>query len=193
MGDKEIKIRTATGADAPRLLEIYAYYVLNTAVSFEYAPPSVQEFESRILNTLNFYPYLVAEREGEILGYAYAGAFRQREAYSWNAETTVYLKATARGLGLGKMLYTALEEILKAQGMVKLIAAITEPVDSSADYNSLRFHTAMGFVPVGRFEHCGQKFGKWYTTLFMAKLIAEPVSAMTKPKSFQHVRAVFGL
>ena len=86
-----IEIRAATPDDAEKLLEIYRYYVLNTAISFEYNAPDLEEFRARIVKTLQKYPYLVAEQEGVILGYAYAGPFVGRKAYDWSAETTVYV------------------------------------------------------------------------------------------------------
>ena len=85
-------IRTATANDAEAILNIYAYYVENTAITFEYDVPTLEEFTQRIENTLKKYPYLVAEKDGEILGYAYAGVFKDRAAYDWSAETTIYLK-----------------------------------------------------------------------------------------------------
>lgn len=112
----ELRLRAATIADAPALQRIYAYYVEHTAITYEYEPPTVEEFEERMRHTLATYPYLVAERGGAIVGYAYAGAFQSRAGYAWCAETTIYLDANARGQGAGAALYTLLWEILKRQG-----------------------------------------------------------------------------
>ena len=101
-----ITIRDAAIGDAERLLEIYSYYILNTAITFEYDIPALPAFQSRIQNTQNKYPYIVIERNGTILGYAYAGAFVGRAAYDWPCEVTVYLDRGAQKCGLGRMIYT---------------------------------------------------------------------------------------
>ena len=102
-------VRIAGGEDAEKLLAIYAPYVENTAITFEYEVPSIEEFRERIEHTLSRYPYLVAERGGEIMGYVYASAFKTRAAYAWAVETSIYIRTDAKHLGLGKLLYTALE------------------------------------------------------------------------------------
>ena len=104
-----LTIRTASVSDAPALLSIYAPYVEKTAVTFEYTVPSPEEFQTRIAHTLDRYPYLVAERNREIIGYAYASAFKERAAYDWAVETSVYVSENARGTGAGTTLYKALE------------------------------------------------------------------------------------
>ena len=103
-------IKIATPADAERLLQIYAPYVTDTAISFEYTVPSVTEFRTRINNTLQKYPYLVAEHNGQIVGYTYAGPFIARAAYGWNVETTIYLQKDKKKAGIGRALYEALEK-----------------------------------------------------------------------------------
>ena len=110
----EVQVRRATLDDAPRLLEIYAYYVERTVITFEYEVPTFAEFRRRMQHTMQRYPYLVIERDGVVQGYAYAGAFVGRAAYDWSCELTIYLDANARGGGLGRRLYTALEEALGA-------------------------------------------------------------------------------
>ena len=101
-------IRIATRRDAAKLLEIYAPYVEKTAVTFEYEVPEVQEFEERIGHVLEKYPFLICEREGEIAGYAYAGVFKNRAAYRWAVETTVYVREDRKKMGIGRELYAAL-------------------------------------------------------------------------------------
>lgn len=118
-------MRAATVADAPRLLAVYAPYVEHTAITFEYAVPTVAEFEKRIAGVLCRFPYLVAEADGEVLGYAYAAPFHARAAYAYCAEVTVYLAENARGRGIGRQLYALLHAILKEQGIVNAIALIT--------------------------------------------------------------------
>lgn len=168
-----ITIRTATAADAADLLAIYAPYVTNTAITFEYEVPSLKEFRSRIIHTLQRYPYLVAEENGNILGYAYTGPFGERPAYGWAAETSIYLRQDVRGKGLGKRLYTALEEISRAQHVQNLYACIAYPDvdDAYLTGNSVAFHAHMGYREVGRFHRCGYKFGTWYHMTWMEKML----------------------
>ena len=104
-----MKIEFVRPEDAAELLAIYAPYVLETAISFEYEVPTVEEFRQRILDTAAKYPYLKAVEQGRILGYAYAHPFIDRRAYDWSVETTIYLQREARGNGIGRALYEALE------------------------------------------------------------------------------------
>ena len=191
--DTEIKIRTATPEDADALLEIYGYYVKHSALTFEYEVPSTEEFRGRIAHILEHYPYLVAEADNEIIGYAYAGRFHPRKAYAWNVEMTIYLKKDARRKGVGRKLYSLMEEILKEQGIVKAIAVITFPSDEYSDYNSMQFHEKMGYKLAGRLDWCGYKFGRWYSTIYMDKVIGTPAEDMSEIVDFEAVRGKFGL
>lgn len=168
-----ITLRVARPDDARALIDIYAPYVLNTAITYEYDVPSVEDFAARITHTLQKYPYLVAERDGELLGYAYLGTYIGRAACDWSAEASIYLRQDARGLGLGRRLYTALEEIAKAQNLCNLNAAIAYPPDGVEDEhltrNSVDFHAHMGYTMVGEFHGCGFKFGRWYSLVWMEK------------------------
>ena len=168
-------IRDATPQDAERLVEIYSHYVENTVISFEYVTPTVEEFEGRIRRTLEKYPYLVAVEAGEIMGYAYAGAFVGRAAYRRCCELTIYLDKNAKKRGLGRLLYEAIEERLKALGYLNMYACIgrTEVEDEYLNNNSAEFHAHMGFKQVGYFDKCGYKFGRWYDMLWMEKIIGE--------------------
>lgn len=170
-----IRIREAAVEDAARLLEIYAYYVEKTAITFEYDVPSLEEFRGRIRHIKERYPYLVIERNGVIEGYAYAGVFKDRAAYDRSCEMTIYLDRGAVGGGLGRKLYEALEEALKAQGMLNLYACIGYPdePDEYLDYNSAQFHEHLGYRTVGTFHQCGYKFGRWYSMIWMEKMIGE--------------------
>ncbi len=170
-----ITIRRAAAEDALRLLEIYAYYVEKTAISFEYEVPSLEEFENRIQNTLKRYPYLCILRDGVIKGYAYAGPFIERAAYDWSAETTIYIAHDVRNRGLGRMIYEALEKELKEMGILNLYACIGYPEadDEYLTKNSAQFHRHMGFQPAGKFQNCGYKFGRWYHMIWMEKIIGE--------------------
>lgn len=174
-----IVIRTATKEDAPRLLEIYSYYVEHTAISFETVVPSLKEFEQRIADVLSSYPYLVVERDGELLGYAYAHPFVGRPAYDWSAELTIYLEPFARKCGLGRRLIEALERDLAQMGILNIYSCIgipTEEEDEYLNFNSMQFHEHMGFKLVGTFKDCGYKFNRFYTMIWMEKVIGEHVN-----------------
>ena len=170
-------IRSATPDDAERLLEIYSYYVKNTAVSFEYEIPSVSEFRTRIEKTLENYPYLVVEKDGAIAGYAYAGVFKARAAYIHSCEVTVYIDRSMKRRGYGMMLYEALEEKLKAQGVTNLYACVADPAgyDGYLTKDSEMFHLCAGYEKTGVFHKCAYKFGRWYNMIWMEKIIGEHV------------------
>ena len=171
----EYKIRTAQASDAKRLLEIYAPYVLNTAITFEYDVPSLEEFTRRIEHTLIKYPYLVIEDNDEIWGYAYVSPFKERKAYDWAVETSIYIDENKKRLGLGKALYLKLEEILKKQNILNINACIAYPKDKDEHLtkDSVYFHEKLGYRTVAEFHECGYKFGTWYNMVWMEKFIGE--------------------
>ena len=188
-----ITIRFARPEDAAALVDIYSYYILNTAVTYEYEIPSVEEFAGRISRILEKYPYLIAQRGDEVLGYAYAGTFIARSAADWDAEVSVYIKHTAKGLGLGRRLYETLENILREQGIVNLAAAIAAPSGEEDEYltrDSLKFHSRMGYEFVGKFKHNGHKFGRWYNLVWMEKHIGKHAADMPRPKTLDEVRDI---
>ena len=170
-------IRSVVPDDAKRLLEIYGYYVLNTAISFEYDVPSEADFRSRIQNTLQKYPYLVLEEDGIIQGYAYAGMFKTRAAYSHSCEVSIYVDRNAKRQGYGRKLYESLEDSLKKQGIVNMYACIAHPVgeDEYLSRDSEQFHRHLGFSTVGEFHQCACKFERWYNMIYMEKIIGEHV------------------
>ena len=170
-----MNIRSAKPEDAPVLLSIYAPYVRETAITFEYDVPTEAEFARRISETLKKHPYLVLEDGEEVVGYAYAGTFKARAAYDWAVETTVYLRRDARGKGYGKALYTALEEDLKRRHFLNAYACITwaEQEDEYLTHASPRFHERMGYHLCGTFRKCGYKFGRWYDMIWMEKWLGE--------------------
>ena len=170
-----MEIRIATIEDAKAIREIYSPYVLNTAVSFEHEVPSIEEFQNRIGNTLKEYPYLVAVENDAIVGYSYASSFHSREAYKHSAELSVYVRQDCRGQGIGSSLYSRLEEVLIKQNIYTVHACIASP-DGKDEYltnDSEQFHHKMGFEIVGRHVGCGYKFGKWYSIVWMDKVISE--------------------
>ena len=167
-----IQIRFAQTDDAEALLEIYAHYVLNTAISFEYNVPSLDEFRKRIKNISKEYPYLVAEADGDVVGFAYASSFHSREAYKHSAEASIYVEKDKRKQGIGKALYSKLEEYLLLQNVFCIHACVaytSRKDDRFLTDASLRFHKKVGFIEEGVFEHCGYKFDQWYDTVWMKK------------------------
>ena len=171
-----IEIRTVTPEDAERLLEIYSYYVKNTAISFEYEIPSLEEFRERIVNISKKYPYICAIADEKIIGYAYAGVFHEREAYRHSVELSIYVDLERRRGGCGRALYAALEERLKNQGIKNLYACIAVPPKKADEYltfDSMKFHKKMGYIIAGHFHSCGIKFDRWYDMIYMEKLLHE--------------------
>ena len=170
---RAVIVRDARMEDAKRLLEIYAHYVRNTAITFEYSVPTLAEFQGRMEKIMRRYPYLVIEDGGRIQGYAYAGPFVGRAAYDWSCEMTVYLDHTAQKQGLGRQIYAALEAALKDMGILNLYACIGYPEieDEYLNRNSAEFHAHLGFAKVGEFRKCGYKFGRWYNMIWMEKII----------------------
>jgi len=152
-----MKIRLATEADAPAVQAIYAPIVRDTVISFEYEPPSVDEVRRRIAKTLVRYPWLICERSGDIVGYAYAGEHSERAAYRWSANVSVYVDATARRLGVGSALYRSLFALLRLQGFINVYAGIALPNPASVG-----LHQAMGMTPIGVYHCVGYKLGAWH-------------------------------
>ncbi len=161
-------VRMATEADAGALLAIYEPYVRETAITFEYAVPTVEEFANRIRHTLKKYPYIVAVWGEKIVGYAYASPFKERAAYDWAVETSVYVKQGLHGGGIGSRLYAVLEEMLKKQHVINCNACIAYPHPESE-----RFHEKCGYRKVAHFTKCGYKMGKWYDMIWMEKMLGE--------------------
>ncbi|MGP6140597.1 MULTISPECIES: GNAT family N-acetyltransferase [unclassified Jeotgalibaca] len=173
--NESITIRPATAEDAKDLLGIYAPYVLQTAITFEYEVPTVEEFSNRITHTLQKYPYIVAVENNEIIGYAYASPYGTRKAFDWSAEVSIYLDSNQRGKGLGGKLYTALEEMLYKQNIINVYACIAE-TDEESDYlnhASQRFHTKRGYKKVAHFKKAGHKFKEWFDIIWMEKQLRD--------------------
>lgn len=171
-----LKLRIVKEDDALALAGIYKYYVENTAVSFEYIPPDEEEFKRRIKEKVKEYPYIVAESDGVVVGYAYASRFLPRPAYIHSVETTVYVRKDFHGNKVGKYLYLALEKLLKLQNVISLNACIAcaDVIDDTLNNDSMLFHSCMGYRYVGRFNASGYKFSRFYDMIWMEKLISEP-------------------
>lgn len=161
-----IQIRPVTLLDAQRILEIYQPYVLETTITFETELPSIEEIQERIMTTTLQYPYIIAEYEGEIVGYAYAGRFRKRQAYAQSAEISLYLDQNIRGKGFGKALLYALEMQLREQDVYTLISIV-----ESSNIGSLKFHEKNGFIRAGYLPRIGHKFDKWLDIHLLTKQI----------------------
>lgn len=168
MENARIHLRAATPGDASALAEIYRYYVDHTQITFEYSAPDALEFAERIAHKLEKYPYIVAEEDGKTIGYAYASELRERDAYRWDAELSVYVQIDRRSRGVGKRLYTALIELLRLQNFVTVYGCITDPNKPSTS-----LHEKMGFCYAGRFTATGYKNGEWLDVLWYEKRISD--------------------
>lgn len=142
--------------DGAACATIYAPYVTGAATSFEEVPPDADDFEERIERVTRTHPWLVAERDGAVVGFAYATAHRARAAYRWTAETSVYVADRHRGDGVGRALYATLLDLLREQGLQTALAGITEP-----NAASVALHRALGFERVGVYREVGYKAGAW--------------------------------
>ena len=163
------RIRFAEEQDALALLSIYAPYVTDTVITFEYDIPSLEEFARRIREITAFYPWLVWEQDGEIMGFAYAHRHMERAAYQWGCELSVYLSPRACGYGIGTALYQALIRILEQQHVYNLYACVTLPNDRSQ-----RLHTALGFTLSGVWRHTGYKHGAWHDVGWFERTCTQP-------------------
>ena len=191
MTGRDMKIRTASPRDGAALLKIYGPYVERTAITFEYRVPSVEEFSGRIERTLKQYPYFAAEFEGELVGYAYAGPFHEREAYDWAVETSLYVAWDQRKMGIGRRLHDALETALREQGILNMNACVACPCGEADEYltwSSLEFHRRLGYRPVGEFRQCGYKFGRWYNMAWLERHIGDHLGEQPVPKAFGDIR-----
>ena len=153
-----MKIRIATTADADAVLEIYAPVVRDTVISFELTVPSISEMEQRITRTLDRFPWLIAEVNGRVAGYAYAGLHRSRLAYQWSVETSVYVSPDFRRQGVARKLYGCLFALLRGQGFINAYAGVGLPNPGSEN-----LHSSSGFKEIGVYKNIGFKFGAWHS------------------------------
>ena len=184
---EDVKLRVANPEDAEELLGIYTYYVENTSITFEWKVPSIEEFRSRIENTLKKYPYIVAVHNEKIIAYAYASPFKTRAAYDWAIETSLYVHKAFRRSVVGRKILLKLEELLAKQNILNVNACIAYPPveDEYLTKDSVRFHEKMGYRLVGEFHQCGYKFNRWYNMVWMEKMIGEHVVNQPKIVVFQ--------
>ena len=161
-------IRAASPEDAPALLAIYAPYVETTAVSFEAEPPSVAEFARRIEAALADWAWLVAERDGRCIGYAYGSLHRERAAYRWSTEVSAYVRPDCHRQGIGAALYLELLDQLAHQGYCTALAGVTLPNQAS-----VALHRRVGFEPIGVFRNVGWKFERWHDVRWFQRRLRE--------------------
>ena len=169
------KIRLATLEDAEALLEVYRPFIMVTCISFEYEVPSLEQYRQRIEAISREYPYLVYEKEGRLLGYAYAHRYLERMAYSWDVEVSIYLAPEAQGRGLARLLYQGLEQLLALQQVKNLYACIT-----GDNEHSIGLHQSLGYQLVGTFTRAGFKQGRWLDVVWLEKAL-EPKEEAPQP------------
>jgi phosphinothricin acetyltransferase len=169
--DSPGRLRLARPADAPAVRRIYAPAVEETAVSFATEVPDVAALESKIATTLPAYPWLVCVRDDAVVGYAYGGPFRERDAYRWTVELSVYVDAAARGEGVGRALYEALLDLLSAQGYASAYGVVTLPNPAS-----VALHERLGFERVGTFDDVGFKRDEWHDVGWWRRHLPDPAA-----------------
>jgi L-amino acid N-acyltransferase YncA len=176
-----VAIRLASENDAGAISGIYAPVVSASAISFELEPPDTREMARRIRETMERTPWIVCTGDNAVLGYAYAGRFRQRPAYQWTVEVSAYITPHARRSGVGRALYTSLLEVLRLQGYRTALAVLTLPNPASEG-----LHRAMGFARVGVFRNVGYKLGAWHDVAWLEMPLlehtAEPPAPVPLPR-----------
>ena len=175
-------IRPVTPADAAEVLSIYAPFILDTAITFEADVPTREDFAQRISNYLSIWPWLVMEDGGKITGYAYAGRHRERMAYQWCVESSVYIHPQSRGKGVGSSLYRALFDLLSFQGFRNVYAGITLPNEGS-----IALHQKLGFKRFAEFENIGFKDGRWHTVGWWRKTLNDFKNPPLAPLKFSEL------
>lgn len=179
-----MRLRPATPADAARIADIYAPYVLDCAISFELEPPDADAIRMRIKGCGDSFPWYVAEDDGDVIGYAYATQFRARRAYRYCVETSVYVAVDRKGRGAGRLLYERLIETLVAQGFTQAIAAIALPNEPS-----IRFHEHLGFRHVGTYFQVGWKCDEWHDVGLWQRQLALATAPTAEPRPLSEVLA----
>lgn len=179
---KAIKIRLANESDSSSILQIYAPFITDTAISFECKLPTVIEFTERMAKVQKMYPWLICEINGNIVGYAYASRFREREAYEWSVDFSVYINSKYQRKNIGRALYSALFEILKLQGFYNAFAGVTIP-----NIKSESLHEAFGFKAIGVYKNVGYKFGRWHDVKWFELEIQKHIQEPEKPKAIHEI------
>ncbi len=168
--------RLATPGDAEQVRAVYAPYC-DTPISFEAGPPTVEDIAGRLVKVTHQYPWLLCEEGGEVLGYAYATQHRERAAYRWSVDTSVYVRQGRQRRGIGRALYSSLLAMLPLQGYVNAYAGVTLPNPASVG-----LHQAMGFEPVGVYRQVGFKYGAWHDVAWFQRLLQARPEEPSPPK-----------
>ena len=176
------KIRIATEADSASILEIYAPFIMDTIITFEYEVPTLAEFAKRMTNIHKKYPWLLCEINGNIVGYAYASKFNERAAYDWSVDFSIYINPKYHGKNIGKSLYFSLSQLIKLQGYYNAYAGVTLP-----NIKSEGLHQSFGFKPIGVYQNVGYKFGNWYDVKLFGLKINEYPKSPIKPKNIDEI------
>ena len=175
-----VRVRVADPArDAARIAEIYRPYVERSNISFEEVAPTAEQMADRIRSTLAWTPWLVAEDDGRVVGYAYASRHRERAGYRWSVDISVYLEAAAQGRGIGRALYRELLGLLRQQRFVNVYAGITLPNDASVG-----LHRSIGMEQIAVYQRVGYKFGEWLPVAWFALGLTEPAEPPLEPIPF---------
>lgn len=180
--NNHFEIRIAKITDSKGIAAIYEPYVLHTAITFEYEVPTAAEFSERIQTITNEYPWLVCLQNNQIVGYAYAHKHRNRTAYNWSTESTIYIAEGAHRKGIARILYDTLFAILKLQGYVNVYAGVLVPNEKSEG-----LHAAMGFKEIGNFTKIGYKLGKWHDVKWFELHLIEHPDTPTPLKTLQEI------
>lgn len=180
-------IRLATGQDAAQIADLYAPIVRDTIISFEVDPPAEHEMRRRVERTLERLPWLVFERGGKVVGYAYAAEHGSRAAYRWSVDVSIYVHESARRTGVGRALYRSLFAVLVLQGYYNAYAGVSLPNPASVG-----LHEALGFQPVGIYRGVGYKFGAWHDVGWWQLSLRERTGSPEPPADLPSVRGADG-
>ena len=175
-------IRLANENDYSSILKIYEPFIRETFVTFEYKVPSFDEFAKRMAKIQKIFPLLVCEAEGNVAGYAYISRFREREAYDWSVESSIYIDTAHQGKKFGKALYIALVELSELAGYRNIYGVVTMPNEKSE-----KLHKSLGFETVGTLKNVGYKFGKWLDVKYLSLNIKEYTDSPHKPKRMDEI------
>lgn len=176
------KIRLATEADCASLLDIYAPYITDTVITFEYEVPTALEFSKRISNIQKKYPWLICEINDKVVGYAYASPFSGRAAYDWSVDFSIYIDSKYHRKNIGKALYFTLIELLKLQGYYNAFAGVSMP-----NVKSESLHQSLGFTPIGVYQNVGYKFGNWHDVKWFELKIQDYSKSPFTPKVIDEI------
>ncbi|MEL7647579.1 MAG: N-acetyltransferase family protein [Sedimentibacter sp.] len=176
------KIRLAHEDDYYSILEIYKPFITDTCITFEYKVPSAEEFCDRMAKIQRTFPLLVCEDDGRVAGYAYISRFREREAYDWSVESSIYIEPGHQGQNIGKALYIALIELAELLGYRNVYGVVTMP-----NVKSEKIHSSLGFETVGVLKNVGYKFDKWLDVKYLSLNVKEYTQIPEKPRKIEEV------